>query len=474
MVRAHMKQGVRTELSFVPLLRDKYDVKFLQNDEKKDKKKTSSKKKSQETGVWPCKINGCNKEFAREADLKRHQRTTKLHSTPGLCVSCPQCEATFTRTDALRRHQKSRHNGVIMDPINPDGRIKDGDDEGASPGSADHSRSGTPGRMNASGSPSASMSAVPTVLARPDTAGPGTGQQSYYRQHTVNPVFVAPRTPHGVLDQSGTYQPVPQLPTSATRLHGANWPPAPPWIQDNGQRPVPGQQYSIHGVYYPGAYYRAPNGQPGMGPGPEHQVPGQAPMNGNEGHAGPSDERQRSEGHVVSNSNIDPNLSGGSSNDAEVKEGDGQQRSHTAPDATSLNDHDGINAAVRKALEAVLAIDPKLNQQPAEPTTNTTVPAEEINGQHSATADSALPQVQDTSQPPAEQAPGTSNPQENGQIDPDTDMDADADGEADVEVEGEGEVQPASVGQMLTEDGEPMLRPDELLNEESLASPPPS
>ncbi|KIK98948.1 hypothetical protein PAXRUDRAFT_133102, partial [Paxillus rubicundulus Ve08.2h10] len=38
------------------------------------------------SGVWPCKINGCNKQFAREADLKRHQRTTKLHSIPGLYV----------------------------------------------------------------------------------------------------------------------------------------------------------------------------------------------------------------------------------------------------------------------------------------------------------------------------------------------------------------------------------------------------
>ncbi|KAI0249513.1 hypothetical protein BJV78DRAFT_1129535, partial [Lactifluus subvellereus] len=42
------------------------------------------------TGIWPCKINGCNKEFAREADLKRHQRTTKLHSQPGLYVIVSQ------------------------------------------------------------------------------------------------------------------------------------------------------------------------------------------------------------------------------------------------------------------------------------------------------------------------------------------------------------------------------------------------
>ncbi len=32
-------------------------------------------------------MDGCKKVFAREADLKRHQRTTKTHSVPGLYVS---------------------------------------------------------------------------------------------------------------------------------------------------------------------------------------------------------------------------------------------------------------------------------------------------------------------------------------------------------------------------------------------------
>ena len=54
-----------------------------QPEEKKEshKKKTHSKKAS-EYGSWHCKINDCNKVFAREADLKRHQRTTKGHSEP--------------------------------------------------------------------------------------------------------------------------------------------------------------------------------------------------------------------------------------------------------------------------------------------------------------------------------------------------------------------------------------------------------
>ncbi|KAH9923186.1 uncharacterized protein BXZ73DRAFT_51124, partial [Epithele typhae] len=38
------------------------------------------------TGSWPCKMDGCKKVFAREADLKRHQRTTKTHSIPSLYV----------------------------------------------------------------------------------------------------------------------------------------------------------------------------------------------------------------------------------------------------------------------------------------------------------------------------------------------------------------------------------------------------
>lgn len=48
------------------------------------KKKAAAKAKNQSNGVWPCEMNGCNKQFAREADLKRHQRTTKLHSIAGL------------------------------------------------------------------------------------------------------------------------------------------------------------------------------------------------------------------------------------------------------------------------------------------------------------------------------------------------------------------------------------------------------
>ncbi|KAF4573508.1 C2H2-type domain-containing protein [Pleurotus pulmonarius] len=81
-------------------------------------RRVATKNKTPSTsGTWPCTMNGCNKHFAREADLKRHQRTTKSHSNPGF--ACPQCDAAFTRMDALRRHQRSRHNGVVIDMLEP-------------------------------------------------------------------------------------------------------------------------------------------------------------------------------------------------------------------------------------------------------------------------------------------------------------------------------------------------------------------
>jgi hypothetical protein len=91
MVRANTKQSVSSrnyKLRIPSATSPKRVVAYFQLEEKKDtpKKTLLSKKKPVITGVWPCKINGCNKQFAREADLKRHQRTTKLHSMPGLCA----------------------------------------------------------------------------------------------------------------------------------------------------------------------------------------------------------------------------------------------------------------------------------------------------------------------------------------------------------------------------------------------------
>ncbi|KAJ4489239.1 hypothetical protein C8R41DRAFT_392758 [Lentinula lateritia] len=140
------------------------------------KKKAAAKAKNQSNGVWPCEMNGCNKQFAREADLKRHQRTTKLHSIAGF--ACPQCEANFTRTDALRRHQKSRHNDSVCDPMETE-------DSGEHPpnGSAVISTSKENGRD----------AVVPeTIQGTPSATGPATGHSSYYRESTTTGSYASP------------------------------------------------------------------------------------------------------------------------------------------------------------------------------------------------------------------------------------------------------------------------------------------
>lgn len=207
-------------------------------EEKKDTQKKRSSSKKAETGIWPCKINGCNKEFAREADLKRHQRTTKLHSQPGF--ACPQCEATFTRTDALRRHQKSRHNGVIIEP-GPPAQNEDNTEE------TSLSRGATPNPKN-------------KVVHLPPSISPGSGAlPGYYRQQGINAefvVFVPPRTQGMIVDPNFAGHP-----TSAARLAQPSWGP-PTWA--DGTQPVP--PYPIPGAPPPG--YFAPYYHPGMPPLP--------------------------------------------------------------------------------------------------------------------------------------------------------------------------------------------------------------
>ncbi|KAJ3552967.1 hypothetical protein NM688_g3872 [Phlebia brevispora] len=195
-------------------------------EEKKEsqKKKTPSKKKS-ETGSWPCKINGCNKVFAREADLKRHQRTTKSHSIPSF--ACPQCDATFTRTDALRRHQKSRHNGVVIDPQADKDKA---DADVANPSaSKSSSRAGTPDK--AATEPSGSVSQKASKDASPKQT------TSYYRQHTMHPSYGASRPPlpppsaPPPMLYDPHYPPPITMPTSAARLMHSWSPVPPPWQQ---------------------------------------------------------------------------------------------------------------------------------------------------------------------------------------------------------------------------------------------------
>ncbi|KAJ4470900.1 hypothetical protein J3R30DRAFT_1134797 [Lentinula aciculospora] len=135
-------------------------------------KKAAATAKNSGHGVWPCEMNGCDKQFAREADLKRHQRTTKLHSMAGF--ACPQCEANFTRADALRRHQKSRHN----DPM-------ESEQLGETPQSG-----GAVAFLSKRNGPE---TVIPeTIQGTPSATGPATGHISYYRESVASSSYASP------------------------------------------------------------------------------------------------------------------------------------------------------------------------------------------------------------------------------------------------------------------------------------------
>ncbi|KAA1478091.1 hypothetical protein DENSPDRAFT_845289 [Dentipellis sp. KUC8613] len=485
MVRAHVKQTP---------------------EEKKEtqKKKTTTPKKKVETGVWPCKIDGCNKEFAREADLKRHQRTTKLHSLPGF--ACPQCEATFTRTDALRRHQKSRHNGVIIEPDQDKGKGPQGPGgEQISAGSSkSRSRSGTPGsKSKGQGDPNSTPS---NALAQPGAAGPGpAAHPGYYRQHGMNTdflVFVPPRTPQGII-MDPNYQAM-GIPTSAARMHQPppNWPPPPPWAPDGqpiGYPPMPGAPPG----YFP--YYRPGMLPPHMTPemvaqhiangGPPPPPPGGAPQPGQPAPQGvvdpqlaqqsaeqqPDGDTEMKDGAAPAEGSnapaksaethpstpvIDPSLDNGGREGLQSTEAN---NGHVSLEITAqameavllaarqhLQDHIAAAKAGRKLENAiatgVLGGEPPEGEQKtlgspsaAAGSSNSEGEVEAaVNAEGGSGEDKTAANEQTESQPPPER------------------------------VEEQPQGRAAEPEQMLTEDGEPMLNPAELLTQESLASPPPS
>ncbi|KII94227.1 hypothetical protein PLICRDRAFT_36475 [Plicaturopsis crispa FD-325 SS-3] len=417
MVRAHQKQP---------------------SEDKKEtttKKKTPQKKKAAETGVWPCKINGCNKQFAREADLKRHQRTTKTHSQPGF--ACPQCEAAFTRTDALRRHQKSRHNGVIIEPPEQDKMKVDGE-EGAGPSGSQHNTpSPTPSKTQ--GNATQSQGNAPNNLPPPPSAGPS----SYYRPHTME-TSVA-------------------LPTSATRLNEATWV-RPPWGEGTPAQMQP-----------PMAYH--PAVPPGQGPPPNRYYP--------TGYVHPPPHHSN---HASRNGT--PNSNGPVDGEGPPQEG-----------LVSFEDRTLAAEAKREAP----VIDPSLDASPPTPAkgADDSVSLEMTKAAMEAVLKSA---ERETSQAQASASSGGTNHSPsaaapNGQISPSAGSHGSEEMEVDNLVDGGGQDgagagddqrgegrsasdletahvydgnRPPPMEHMLTEDGEPMLNPAELLTQESLASPPPS
>ncbi|KAG1840292.1 hypothetical protein DFJ58DRAFT_810858 [Suillus subalutaceus] len=389
------------------------------------KRKTTQKKKVTETGVWPCKIDGCNKQFAREADLKRHQRTTKLHSVPGF--ACPQCDATFTRTDALRRHQKSRHNGVIIEPTEVE--KKKGSTEPRASGSQSHSRSPSPSSKGAEN---------PTDAPPPlGVLGGSQVPHSYYRQHTM-PAGAYMPPPLGVIVE-GQYPPNIGLPTSSARLHQATWPQG-AWIPDGSQPPpMPPMGYP-HPAYY--SYYR---GMPHPSPGPPPSELMSHLQNGVQPHSPSSCDDSSSTSSPTRTSmhnGGDPSASG----------------------AGNFHENEARSPV----------IDPSLDISPVSPTTNHKVSfkvnqtAVEVALSSTEREPSHAP---DNIHSPSHVDPrSVSHPSSSASTGESPELFYAAQSPPHTHTF----ERPPEMEHMLTEDGEPMLNPAELLTQESLASPPPS
>lgn len=355
--------------------------------------KVSVKKKPTFSGIWPCKINGCNKQFAREADLKRHQRTTKLHSMPS--YACPQCDATFTRTDAQRRHQKSRHNGVIIEAI----ETTTGGDENSN----SRSRSGTPlsnNKENPSSVPVQAHQGIPTA----------TGSSSYYRQHTalVNP-YIPPRFQHNQLDhQTSSARTAPPWSSYSHWLNGVPLPPP------SHMSPI---SYIHHPTCYPSPHYRP------------HTTAYPSPS--------PSDSSQHPSGAGTSTPlrTDSTDLSGNSPSHTAVSSNDSSSISCIDPDSHSELTAEDVVAAMRVVMS--------MQVESAEDAQDHETKHGYLSASHSL----------------------------DGMADNNRDLEDKLNSLHDYSPSLE---RPEPMEHILTEDGEPMLNPAELLTQESLASPPPS
>ncbi|KAJ8594573.1 hypothetical protein M405DRAFT_475412 [Rhizopogon salebrosus TDB-379] len=382
------------------------------------KRKAPQKKKVTESGVWPCGMDGCNKQFAREADLKRHQRTTKLHTVPG--YACPQCDATFTRTDALRRHQKSRHNGVVIEPTGGEKKGSSENEPQAS-GSKSESRSLSPPSNEKEDPLPATVSAPPGGLGGPH------GPHSYYRQHTM-PAGAYMPPPLGVIVE-GQYPPNIGLPTSSARLHQATWPPS-AWIPDGSQPPPMG---------YPHPYYSYYRGMPHPPPPPEIMAQIQ---NGVQPHSpSPGDDSSRTSSPTM----------------ASMHGGSNPHMSHPSSASGTAGRFQGNDARSP-------VIDPSLDLSPTSASTRQdeeTLSLEATQAVVGVAFNSA--ERESSSAVPDSDSPTHMDPRPGHDFFPSRSPPHTHSYE-----------RPPEMEHMLTEDGEPMLNPAELLTQESLASPPPS
>ncbi|KAI9569425.1 hypothetical protein HD554DRAFT_521526 [Boletus coccyginus] len=339
-----------------------------------------------------------------------------------LFASC--IHLTTFQTDALRRHQKSRHNGVVVEPTDGvDRRRSIGNEDPHSSGSRSKSRSRTP-----------SSKETPTAPPLPPSAVP-PGPQSYYRQHTFTGVMVPP--PGMMVD--GHYPPAVGLPTSATRLH-QGWQPPPPWGGDGSQPPPP---HMIH-PGYPHPYYNAP---------PQYYRP---------------DTVMHSPPDAVADQQIPNGISSSSNGESSSS----RQGSPVLAVDPSL-DHTGMDEPCETGDVETTVIDPSLVSPPASSADNA---ESSIDGQ--------VPRIPDTGSSPGcvqhVSSPSLGKPpnEEGNDSDSETaivqNLLSPSRGHPYSPPHAAHLECPLGMEQILTEDGEPMLNPAELLTQESLASPPPS
>lgn len=246
------------------------------------------------TPLWPCEINGCGKQFVREADLRRHQRTTKVHANPNFV--CDECGASFTRTDALKRHEKSKSHVARA----PSGMFIE---DGATTTSAETTKNGstsselsTQSRSSRSLSPGPSREKEKERRERERRLGDRelpplrpSPSSRYYRSHTAS--FTpyeqppAPSNSQSSLPFSRPQTHSPSLnailasPISTPRLHPAKWAlPSPGQSNGYAQPPpppppplAPPPSKPSNGHYVP--HYRYPRSPPRAVPhllAPEH------------------------------------------------------------------------------------------------------------------------------------------------------------------------------------------------------------
>lgn len=205
-----------------------------------------------------------------------------------------------------------RHNGVIIEPVANEAQKnkEDGDNEAGSSGSKPESRSTSPTAKTKGKARGKKNAGTPTALANPGTAGPSSGPSSYYRQHTMQngaphirrlylltSFTLVVFSPQGlIMDPQQYAQNNLGLPTSATRLHQASWPPPPPWAAEGPQAQMGTISYhpgSQPGFYQPSPYYRQNGATMSGGPVMQQQFVTQ-PQNGVSSNATPTKDNHSS------------------------------------------------------------------------------------------------------------------------------------------------------------------------------------